>query len=329
MRLILTVTLIGACSRGARLEGADLSLSPDFGAGGWVALSPLPAARQETAVVELGGLIYVLGGFDGNQAIVDTVDRYDPATNQWTAAQPLPRALHHANAAAVGGKIYVVGALTLINGDLFAAIGDIYEYDPAGGWTMRGTMPAGSERGASFVGVYNGEVLIAGGLRGGASVGDFSSWSPASGQMTAKKALPMGRDHGVGAVVNGRFYAIGGRPAAVTAHTNRVDEYDSATDQWTSRAPMPTSRGGAAGAVMHGKIVVAGGEGNPDSPSGVFAETELYDPAADVWSSLMPMRTPRHGTGGATIGDTFYVPGGASHQIFGAVADVEALVIPQ
>ena len=36
-----------------------------------------------------------------------------------------------------------------------------------------------------------------------------------------------------------------------------------------------------------------------------------------------PMGRPRHGTGGAVIGDRFYVPGGANVQAFGAVATVE------
>jgi N-acetylneuraminic acid mutarotase len=321
MRLLLILAL--ACNQSPPAAGPDLAAPI-----GWTALQPLPVARQETAVVELGGFIYVLGGFDARQAIVDSVDRYDPATNQWTARQALPRALHHANVAAVDGKIWLVGALTFVGGDLFAAIGDIYEYDPAAdSWTPHGTMPAGTERGASFVGALNGEVFVAGGLHNDSSVADFSSYAPATGQTTARQPLPAARDHGVGAVVGGRFYAIGGRNTDVTAHTNRVDVYDPTTDQWTSGAAMPTSRGGAAAAVVHGKIVVAGGEGNPASPAGVFAETELYDPAANTWRSLMPMKTPRHGTGGASIGDTFYVPGGASHQIFGAVATVETIVI--
>jgi hypothetical protein len=36
------------------------------------------------------------------------------------------------------------------------------------------------------------------------------------------------------------------------------------------------------------------------------------------------MRTPRHGTGAAGVGDVLIVPGGADRLAFGAVATVEA-----
>ncbi len=65
-------------------------------------------------------------------------------------------------------------------------------------------------------------------------------------------------------------------------------------------------------------------EGNAASTRGVFAEVESYDPIADRWTALRPMRTPRHGTGGAALGRALYVPGGADRQAFGAVAVVEA-----
>jgi len=53
--------------------------------------------------------------------------------------------------------------------------------------------------------------------------------------------------------------------------------------------------------------------------TGVFAENEVYDPGKDSWQSLEPMLTPRHGTGGASLGGIFYVPGGATRQGYGAV----------
>jgi N-acetylneuraminic acid mutarotase len=88
---------------------------------------------------------------------------------------------------------------------------------------------------------------------------------------------------------------------------------------------MITPRGGTAAAVVRDRIVVAGGEGNMAVPSGVFPQTEVFVPATNSWFSLPNMRTPRHGTGGAAIGNTFYVPGGASVQAFGASASVESI----
>jgi N-acetylneuraminic acid mutarotase len=103
-----------------------------------------------------------------------------------------------------------------------------------------------------------------------------------------------------------------------------VDEFDPATGKWAAKAPMLTPRAGTAGALVGNRILVAGGEGNPHDPSGVFPETEAYDPAKDVWQKLEPMLTPRHGTGAAELKGVFYVPGGATRQGFGAVATNES-----
>lgn len=329
LALTLLVASQGCDGAAGSLDAGVINPNRDADGGtteaAWTSLRPLPAPRQETAVVELGGAIYVIGGFDRSQVIVSTVERYDPATDTWTAVQPLPRPLHHVNAAVLDGKIFVVGALTVG----FAAVGDLYEYDPKTNvWTPRGQMPSGSERGASLVAALNGEIFIGGGLRGGVAVADFSSWTPSTGQFTERAPLPTARDHGAGAAADGRFFAIGGRGAGIGAHTARVDAYDPQTDTWSGRTPMPTSRGGMAAAVVSGRIVVAGGEGNASAASGVFDQVERFDPSQNLWTTLPPMKTPRHGTGAAAVGDVFYVPGGATVQAFGAVATLEALVIP-
>ena len=89
---------------------------------------------------------------------------------------------------------------------------------------------------------------------------------------------------------------------------------------WCELAPIPTARGGIAAAVLNGRIVVVGGEGNAADPNGVFSQVEAFDPATNRWSILTPLPVGRHGTGAAAVGDVLYLPGGADHQAFGAVA---------
>ena len=289
----------------------------------WVPLPPLPAPQQEVAVVALGGKIYVIGGFDGASQPTAAVNVYDPRSQAWTAAAPLPQPLHHVNAAVVGDRIYVTGALGSV---AFTALGTTLSYDPvANAWTPLASMPAGTERGGSFVGAIGTTLYVAGGLRAG-SVTDFSAFDTTKNEWAALAPLAAPVDHGMSAVVGGKLYAIGGRSAAINAHVTRVDVFDPATSAWTPRAAMPTSRAGAASAVVNGLIVIAGGEGNAASSTGVFAEVEAYDPATDTWLELPAMRTPRHGTGAATVDGVMYVPGGGDVQAFGATAVVEALV---
>src|SRR5215212_6293244 len=98
----------------------------------WIPLAPMQVARQEVAVAEAGGKVYVIGGIGGGET-VDTVEQYDPATNSWRFVAPLPRPLHHPAAASSGDAIYVIGGY----GDLtFTPIADVYRYDVAANvWT--------------------------------------------------------------------------------------------------------------------------------------------------------------------------------------------------
>src|SRR5580765_2521927 len=71
--------------------------------GKWEIRAPLPSARTEVAAAELGGKIYLMGGYEKNG---DLLEEYDPARDSWHRRASLLRPLHHLGAASVGGKIY-------------------------------------------------------------------------------------------------------------------------------------------------------------------------------------------------------------------------------
>src|SRR5262249_58469722 len=77
--------------------------------GAWTSLAPMPSARQEVAVAELKGLVFVIGGFKSGGEPVDTVEVYDPANDRWETRTPLPAPTHHAAAAVVDGRLFVAG----------------------------------------------------------------------------------------------------------------------------------------------------------------------------------------------------------------------------
>lgn len=286
----------------------------------WRELPALPVVQQENAVVALGGRVYVIGGFGPSSQATTAVAVFDPQTKAWTSAAPLPEAIHHVNAAVVGNRIFVVGGLAAGS---FGAIGTTLAYDPiTNAWTRKASMPAGTERGSSFVGAIGDVVYVAGGLRS-ASVADVSAYDTTTDTWSGLLSpLEVARDHGMSAVIEGKLYAIGGRS---TNHFPRVDAFDPVANQWTPRAPMPTSRGGGMAAFAKGVVVVAGGENNAASADGMFGETEAYDPKVDKWFSLPRMRTPRHGTGAAAIDGVVYIPGGGTVPGFGQTAIFEAL----
>lgn len=288
------------------------------GASRWLAEPAIASGPlQETAAVALGGRIYVIGGLSSPIVFSKKIWVYDVAARSWSNAPDLPQEVHHANAAVVGDTIYVTGALV---GGTFTPIGDVWSYNPSvdSAWAQRGTMPAGVERGASFVGTIGSTIYVAGGLRSG-SVADVSSYDTTTGAWdTALPPLPRALDHGCAGVMGGKLYVIGGRGGGIGAISEKVFEY-ALGGSWVEKAPMLTPRGGTACGVINERLYVVGGEGNTASPSGVFPQNEVYDPATNLWQPLEPMPNPRHGMGAAVWDGGLYVPGGASQQAFGAV----------
>ncbi|RMF85364.1 MAG: hypothetical protein D6736_17420, partial [Nitrospinota bacterium] len=220
------------------------------------------------------------------------------------------------------GKLYVIGGLT---GMRFAPVNTVFVYDPrADRWSPKAAMPAA--RGALAVAVIDGKIYAAGGSPA-AREQDFAVYDPERDTWTSLPPMPTPRNHLAAGAMNGKFYAVGGRSGGIGGITDALEVYDPATNTWTAKTPMPTARGGIAGAVVKDCLYVFGGEGNPNHPTGVFAQSEVYNPQTDTWQGLPPMPTPRHGIGAAAIADRIYIPGGAEVQGFGVSAVHEAFQV--
>lgn len=283
----------------------------DPGLGQWIPMPPMPESRAEVGVVESGGIIYVMGGV-GPQGLSNKVFAFNLSTQTWSERAPYPGpAVDHAGAAAVNGTIYLIGGLTSWPS---AAVNTLYAYNPATNtWTQKANLPR--DRGAMGVAVLGGKIYAAGGLvDGGTAVGDLTVYDPQTDTWTELTPMPTPRDHLSAEAINGKFHAMGGRPVSINSPRATHEAYDPATDTWETRASLPSARAGHGSAVLNGKIVIFGGEGNSQSPSGTFENTDEYDPVSNTWRSLAPMVTPRHGMDGAVYNNVIYVPGGGPTQ---------------
>ncbi|KAI1183876.1 hypothetical protein F5B17DRAFT_414360 [Nemania serpens] len=194
-------------------------------------------------------------------------------------------------------------------------------YDPdKNTWTTLPSMPEDQGRGASAIGVRGTTVYLAGGMRsnyltpGGLqeSVDIVTSYDTRSGEWKLLPSLPGRRDHVGGAVINSTFFVIGGRDHGHenTRNTTWAMNLNAPENGWVSRSDMPTARAGFGIGVIGQHVVTFGGEGNKVAPSGVFYQTEAYDTLRDQWTSLSPMRVPRHGMAAASVGDSIFLAGG-------------------
>lgn len=319
---------VGADAGGDVATPSDLATADDVGdvllGPGWHDRATLPAPQQEVAVVALDGRIYVMGGFGAAAQQLATVIVYDPQTDSWSERASFPTPANHMNAAVVDGKIWVTGFLHLG----FTPDGRTFVYDPAtDAWSPDADLPAGRGRGASAVGVIDGQIYIAGGVAPGGAQAWLDVLDPTTGTWTALPDAPRAFDHAGYGVIDGKLVVAAGRNGSIASFVDAVHIYDPTSNAWTDGAPIPTARGGVASAVHADLLYVFGGEGDASSPGRVFPQVEAFDLAANSWTQLDPMPVPRHGFAGATIGDIIYLPGGARAE-FLAADDTHQVYVP-
>lgn len=283
--------------------------------------------RQEHAVAAIGTDVYVLGGTGYNElGQIDTTSRvevFDTAEERWTTAAPLPQPLNHLNVVSVNGNLYSLGGLS--GGLEWTTVNSSYVYTPSNDvWTKIAPLPNSTSRGSSAVGAFNGTIYLAGGMtvlqpmNNGHqdSLSSVLAYDTVSDRWeTNLPPLPGPRQHVGGVVVGNTFYVIGGRENSTTQYHNTTFALDLTRigAGWRELAPLPTARGSITCSAIDEYIYCFGGEGNPESPLRIFNNTEVYDTRNDVWTELMPMEVPRHGTGSATVGEAIYIPGGGYH----------------
>jgi len=290
----------------------------------WAVRAPLQEARQEVAVAELDGRIYVIGGFRGDFSVADTVEVYDPEADEWSFARPLPTPVHHAAAASVNGTLYVFGGWS----DLFQTpLDEVHAFDPiAGEWTSRTPMPAA--RGALAAATTDGLIYTVGGSPADRER-DLAVYDPVADEWTELPDMPTPRNHLGAVALDGRIHAVGGRTATIlpVPGGGALEVYDPSTQEWESKPPMPTPRSGIAAAAFAGRLLVFGGEGSEEDP-GTFREAEAYTPDSETWTPLPPMPTGRHGIGAAVLASGVHIPGGGPVEGFG-VTDVHEVFVPE
>ena len=325
---------------------SPLAQHPNAPRGKWVSLPFItPAARQEHSTVHIGDTIYVIAGVPGNSSNTDpgspsevgTVQSYSLSDRTWRTLPPLPLAMTHPNAAAVDGKVYVLGGLSVLDGNnlVWSAVPDCFVFDPAlQMWSALPPMKPEEARGSAAVGVWGGKVYLAGGMRklelapNGLqdSVDIVTVYDAQKGTWGTLPNLPAPRDHSGGVLREGKMYVVGGRDHGQrnVRNTTFMMELEGGKKAWKALATMPTARGGISAGTIGDYIVTFGGEGNPDTPSGVFNETEAYDVTRNQWYKLDPMAVPRHGTIATSIGSRIYIPGGGVLQGAGPVTTFDA-----
>jgi N-acetylneuraminic acid mutarotase len=291
-----------------------------------LAWAPLPAAtleRTEVAAARIGSSIYVVGGFVPGGASTSAVERYDIRRRRWSRVRPMPLALNHTTATAHRGRLYVQGGY---EGSLSHPTGALLRYNPATNRWRR--LPAApTERAAQASAFVGGRLYVAGGANDSGSLRSLEIYNPVRRRWTSGPSFPgPARNHTTGVASGGLFYVLAGRDSTNLAAAER---YDPRRRRWQQLPDLRTPRGGIASVRLRdGRIVVFGGE--ELGPGGTtIAEVELLNPRTRRWRSLPDMRTPRHGLGGAALGNRVFALEGGPQPGLAFSNAIEFLDVPR
>ena len=290
----------------------------------WTPLPDAPLSVSEVATARVGGSIYVAGGFRADGPTTNAVERYDIRRRRWRRVRPMPVALNHPTAVAYRGRFYVSGGYASAD-SLSEPTRVLLRYNPRRRRWKR-LPPAPTPRAAHAAAVIRGRLYIAGGANDSGSLRSLEIYDFARRRWARGPDFPgPARNHTTGVATGGRFYVLAGRSAQ---NFTSAERYDPRRRVWEPLPPMRTARGGIASARLRdGRLVVFGGEDL--APGGeTIASVEMFDPRRRSWSSLPDMRTPRHGLGGAALGNRVFAVAGGVVPGFSASPTIEFLDVP-
>jgi Galactose oxidase, central domain/Kelch motif len=136
----------------------------------WAATGSMATSRYyHTASALPNGRVVVTGGF--SSAGVATAEQYDSATGTWASAGSMTFArFQHAAALLPDGKLLVSGGVNDANGKATIASAELYDAS-TNSWSVVGSMAQPRNRHTASV-LYNGKVLVMGGVELGALGGE-------------------------------------------------------------------------------------------------------------------------------------------------------------
>jgi N-acetylneuraminic acid mutarotase len=171
-----------------------------------------------------------------------------------------------------------------------------------GTWQTLAPMPTARQELATAA--LNGKIYAIGGYdSSGAPTNIVEVYDPATDTWSSAHPIPRALHHNSAAVAAGKLYSFGG-PSTQTF------VYDELNDSWSEVASMLFFHAlSPAVGVFNDKIYVAGGA-NGGGGNSMQNQVEVYDPVANTWTALQPMRDGRNHCGGAFINGKFYVVGG-------------------
>ncbi|XP_004449785.1 kelch-like protein 18 isoform X1 [Dasypus novemcinctus] len=250
----------------------------------WEKCHPMTTARSRVGVAVVNGLLYAIGGYDG-QLRLSTVEVYNPETDTWARVGSMNSKRSAMGTVVLDGQIYVCGGY-----DGNSSLNSVETYSPdTDKWTV--VTPMSANRSAAGVTVFEGRIYVSGGHDGLQifnSVEHYNhhtaTWHPTASMLNKRCR------HGA-ASLGSKMFVCGGYDGS--GFLSIAEMYSSEADQWCLIAPMHTRRSRVSLVASCGRLYAVGGYDGQSNLSSV----EMYDPESDRWTFMAPMACHEGGVG--------------------------------
>ena len=182
--------------------------------------SRCPQRRGGFGIAVVNGKIYAIGGINGDNQALNTVEEYNPLTNEWSSKMSMPTPRTGFAIAVYDNKIYAIGG-TVGNG----YVGNNEVYDPVTNtWSTKASMP--TPRADLSANVVNDNMYLIGGKRYLGQDPFYKEtdvnecYNPATDSWSTKASLPTAVQGYGSAVVDNKIYVIGGSKTPISAGTS-------------------------------------------------------------------------------------------------------------
>lgn len=198
----------------------------------WTYVPEMNKQRSSHHCVSHGGLLYAIGGYNG-QACLKSAECFDPKTKKWTTIADMKYSRSSFAAVTLEEFIYVLG------GQGTAHLCTVERYDTKlGKWEM---MPAMSTKRINFgAAQLHGFIFVVGGHDGQDYLRSMERFDTVLSEWSVVSPLSSPRT-GIGiAVVQNQIFVLGGHDG--NRYLNSVDRYDPREDTWSKASDMINPR---------------------------------------------------------------------------------------
>lgn len=276
----------------------------------WTEIASPIEARYEGPSVVKDGKIYVFGGFGPNYSLSNSVEMYDPGSDNWSIVSYMPVEVTHIGVAIVyNNEVWIAGG-RLWNDEQVKTV-QIYNI-ATNSWSFGPDLP--EARGGGGLAFLNNKLHYIGGFGPKPAVDDKDDhWvldlgNQGAGWQSAAD-MPLERHHFGLAVINGKIYVAGGQEDHDNTAKDKdfVHEYNPDNNTWTQKADMPgvNSHIEPGAFAYNGKMVTVGGENIRD-------KILEYDPNSNDWDEKMTLPLGLLAPSSKIINGKIYVSHGAT-----------------